>query len=135
MRKAVFLLVWISFFCNAQQVTSNGTYFVEPIKDKKWSNSNGENFTNASFSNFNGSCYVILEVDETVLVSFHSFTKIKNGTLEIKLIDENETNLLYCKTVKQCENSKKITLEKNKKYRLYFTGKNAKGNYEVNWKI
>jgi len=78
---------------------------------------------------------VFLEVDESTLVSFETFAKVKSGNLEVKLIDEEEQTYFYCKTTKECENLKDITLEKGKKYRLYFTGKNAKGSYKVNWEI
>lgn len=135
MRKLSILLVLFSAILNAQNIKSNGTHFVDGVKDKKWSNSNGTDFTKASFSNFDGSCYVFLEVDETSLVSFESFTKVKSGNLEIKLIDEEDQAYFYCKTSKECEVLKEITLEKGKKYRLYFTGTSAKGSYKVNWKI
>lgn len=134
MRKLSILVVLFSAILNAQNIKSNGTHFVDGIKDKKWSNSNGADFTKASFSDFSGSCYVFLEVDETTLVTFETFTKVKSGNLEIKLLDENEQTYFYCKTTKECENLKEITLEKGKKYRLYFTGKNAKGSYKVNFK-
>ena len=120
---------------NAQNVTSNGTHFIDGMTDKKWNNSNGKDFTNASFSDFSGSCYVILEIDKTAQVSFQSISTLKNGELELKLTDENEFNYFYCKTEKNCVVVKEVTLEKGKKYRLYFTGKNAKGNYEVTWKV
>lgn len=135
MRKLAILVVLFSAILNAQNIKSNGTHFVDGVKDKKWSNANGDDFTKASFSNFDGSSYVFLEVDETTLVSFESFTKVKVGNLEVKLIDEEDQTYFYCKTSKECEVLKDIKLEKGKKYRLYFTGKNAKGSYKVNWKI
>ncbi len=134
MRKLSILLVLFTAILNAQNIKSDGTHFVDGVKDKKWRNHNGNDFTNASFSDFSGSCYVFLVVDETTLVTFECFTKVKSGNLEIKLIDENERTYFCCKTINECEVLKDITLEKGKKYRLYFTGKNAKGSYEVNWK-
>ena len=134
MKKLAILLVLFTTILNAQNIKSSGTHFVDGVKDKRWSNSNGADFTKASFSDFTGSCYVFLEVDETTLVSFATFTKVKSGNLEVKLIDENEQTFFYCKTTKECEALKEITLEKGKKYRLYFTGKNAKGSYRVNFK-
>lgn len=134
MKKLAILLVLFTAILNAQNIKSSGTHFVDGVKDKKWSNSNGANFTKASFSDFTGSCYVFLEVDETTLVSFETFTKVKSGNLEVKLIDEDEQTFFYCKTTKECEVLKEITLEKGKKYRLYFIGKNAKGSYRVNFK-
>ena len=134
MKKLAILLVLFTAILNAQNIKSSGTHFVDGVKDKKWSNSNGANFTKASFSDFTGSCYVFLEVEETTLVSFETFTKVKSGNLEVKLIDEDEQTFIYCKTTKECEVLKEITLEKGKKYRLYFTGKNAKGSYRVNFK-
>lgn len=134
MKKLAILLVLFTAILNAQNIKSSGTHFVDGVKDKKWSNSNGANFTKASFSDFTGSCYVFLEVDETTLVSFETFTKVKSGNLEVKLIDEDEQTFFYCKTTKECEVLKEITLEKGKKYRLYFTGKNAKGSYRVIFK-
>lgn len=134
MKKLAILLVLFTAILNAQNIKSSGMHFVDGVKDKKWSNSNGADFTKASFSDFTGSCYVFLEVDETTLVSFETFTKVKSGNLEVKLIDEDEQTFFYCKTTKECEVLKEITLEKGKKYRLYFTGKNAKGSYRVNFK-
>lgn len=135
MRKSLILVVLFSVIVKAQNIKSNGTHFVDGVKDKKWSNSNGNDYTQASFSDFNGSCFVFLEVDESTLVSFETITKIKSGNLEVKLIDEEEQIYFYCKTKDQCENQKAIALEKGKKYRLYFTGKNAKGSYNVSWKV
>jgi hypothetical protein len=134
MKKLAILLVLFTAILNAQNIKSSGTHFVDGVKDKKWSNSNGADFTKASFSDFTGSCYVFLEVDETSLVSFETFTKVKSGNLEVKLIDEEDQVYFYCKTTKECDVLKEITLEKGKKYRLYFTGKNAKGSYKVNFK-
>ena len=134
MKKLAILLVLFTAILNAQNIKSSGTHFVDGVKDKKWSNSNGADFTKASFSDFTGSCYVFLEVEETTLVSFETFTKVKSGNLEVKLIDEDEQTFFYCKTTKECEVLKEITLEKGKKYRLYFIGKNAKGSYRVNFK-
>jgi hypothetical protein len=135
MRKLSILVVLFSAIISAQNIKSDVTHFVDGVTDKKWSNVNGEDYTKAFFSDFNGSCYVFLEVDETTIVSFETFTKVTLGNLEVKLIDENEETYFYCKTTKECENLKDITLEKGKKYRLYFTGKKAKGSYEVKWKI
>lgn len=134
MRKLSILLVMFTAILNAQNIKSDGIHFIDGVKEKKWSNHNGNDFTKASFSNFNGSCYIFLEVDETTLVNFESFTKVKSGNLEVKLIDENERTYFCCKTISECEVLKDITLEKGKKYRLYFTGENAKGSYQVNWK-
>lgn len=134
MKKLAILLVLFTAILNAQNIKSSGTHFVDGVKDKKWSNSNGADFTKASFSDFTGSCYVFLEVEETTLVSFETFTKVESGNLEVKLIDEDEQTFFYCKTTKECEVLKEITLEKGKKYCLYFTGKNVKGSYRVNFK-
>ena len=135
MEKLSILVVFFTAILNAQNIKSNGTHFVEGVKDEKWSNSNGTDFTKASFADFTGSCYVFLEVDETTLVVFETFTNVKSGNLEVRLIDEYEQTYFYCKTTKECEGQKEIMLEKGKNYRLYFTGKNAKGNFEVNWQI
>lgn len=128
----------IIFLCvmglNAQNIKSNGTHFIDGVKDKKWSNSNGKDYTKASFSDFSGSCYVFLEVEETTKVSFHSLTEVKKGKIEVKLIDEDDTDYFYYSTTDKCDLQKDIVLEKGKKYRLYFTGENAKGKYLVNWK-
>lgn len=134
MRKLSILLVLFSVIVKAQSIKSNGTHFVDGVKDKKWSNSNRNDYTQASFSDFNGSCYVFLEVDKSTLVSFETIIKVKSGNLEVKLVDEEEQVYFYCITTDECENQKAIALEKDKKYRLYFTGKNAKGSYKVNWK-
>ena len=134
MKNILFMLLCV-VNANAQNIASNGTHFIDGMTDKKWSNSNGKDFTNASFSDFSGSCYVILEIDKTAEVSFQSISTLKKGELELKLTDDNEFNYFYCKTEKNCVVVKDVTLEKGKKYRLYFRGKNAKGNYEVTWKV
>ena len=135
MKKISILLVLFTAILNAQTIKSSGTHFVDGIKDKSWSNTNGENFTNAKFKSYSGSCYALLEVDETVEVSFHAFSKIKAGRLEFKLIDEKENQYFYCSATKECELLKDVILEKGKKYKLLFTGANANGNYEVTWEI
>ena len=134
MKSIVFLLL-CTINLNAQTVKSSGTHFVDNIKDKSWSNANGENFANAKFKSYTGSCYTLLEVDETVEVSFQALSKIKDGRLEFKLIDEKENQYFYCSATKECEILKDVILEKGKKYKLLFTGANANGNYEVTWKI
>lgn len=132
--KSIIILFLCAMGLNAQNIKSNGTHFVDGVKDKKWSNSNGKDYTKASFSDFNGSCYVFLEVEETTKVSFHSLTEVKKGKIEVKLIDEDDTDYFYCSTTDKCDLQKDIVLEKGKKYRLYFTGENTKGKYLVNWK-
>ena len=134
MKSIVFLLLCV-ISLNAQTIKSSGTHFVDGIKDKGWSNANGENFTNAKFKSYTGSCYALLEVDETVEVSFQAFSEIKAGRLEFKLIDEKENQYFYCSATKECELLKDVILEKGKKYKLLFTGANANGNYEVTWEI
>lgn len=133
--KSMLFALFCAMSLNAQNIKSEGTIFVDGVKDKKWSNSNGKEFTKASFAEFSGACYVTLEVDETAEVNFKSVSTISKGNLEVKLIDEQENDSFNCKTAENCIVVKDITLEKGKKYRLYFTGENAKGNYEVNWKI
>ena len=133
--KSIIITLLFAMGMNAQNIQSNGTHFIEGIKDKKWNNNNGKDFTDASFSDFTGSCYVILEIDATADVSFQSFAEIKKGRLELKLTDEQDNTYFYCRTTERCLVEKDIVLEKGKKYRLYFTGENAKGNYLVNWKI
>lgn len=132
--KSIIILFLCAMGLNAQNIKSNGTHFVDGVKDKKWNNSNGKDYTKASFSDFSGSCYVFLEVEETTKVSFHSLTEVKKGKIEVKLIDEDDTDYFYCSTTDKCDLQKDIILEKGKKYRLYFTGENAKGKYLVNWK-
>ncbi|MFY0484078.1 hypothetical protein ACI6PS_15885 [Flavobacterium sp. PLA-1-15] len=114
-------------------VVANGTHFIEPVKDKKWSNSNGKDYTKASFTEFSGSCYVNLEVEETGSVGFHSFIEMKKGKMEVRLVDEEETVYFYCGTTEKCDLQKDVVLEKGKKYRLLFTGVDAKGRYLVRW--
>lgn len=134
MKSIVFLLL-CTINLNAQTFKSSGTHFVDNIKDKSWSNANGENFANAKFKSYTGSCYTLLEVDETVEVSFQALSKIKDGRLEFKLIDEKGNQYFYCSATKECEILKDVILEKGKEYKLLFTGANANGNYEVTWKI
>ena len=133
--KSMLFALFCALSVNAQTIKSEGTHFLDGIKDKKWNNSNGKDFTKASFADFSGACYVTLEIDETAEVNFKSVSTISKGKLEVKLIDEQEYDYFYCKTSKDCIVVKDITLEKGKKYRLYFIGENAKGNFEVNWEI
>lgn len=135
MRKLFFLFAMFSVISNAQNIKADGTHFLENTQTKNWSNANGNGITEAAFSKFDGSCYVNLEVDENAEVHFETITNIKSGSIEILLMDETDQTYFYCNTSKQCENQKVISLKKGKKYRLYFTGKNAKGDYSVKWKI
>lgn len=132
--KSIIIIFLCAMGLHAQNIKSNGTHFVDGVKDKKWSNSNGKDYTKASFSDFSGSCYVFLEVEETTKVSFHSLAEVKKGKIEVKLIGEDDTDYFYCSTTDKCVLQKDVVLEKGKKYRLYFTGENAKGKYLVNWK-
>lgn len=134
MKSIVFLLLCM-MSVKAQNITSTGTHFVDGVKDKKWSNTNGDHFTKATFKFFEGSCYTLLAVDETVEVSFRAYSEIKSGRLELQLVDEQENQYFYCSATKESEVLKNITLEKGKKYKLLFTGVNANGKYEVNWEI
>lgn len=135
MRQLFFLFAMFSVISNAQKIKADGTHFLENTQTKNWSNANGNGITEAAFSKFDGSCYVNLEVDENAEVHFETETKIKSGSIEILLMDETDQTYFYCNTSKQCENHKVISLKKGKKYRLYFTGKNAKGDYSVKWNI
>lgn len=133
--KSIIITLLCVMGLNAQNIKSDGTHFIDGVKDTKWNNSNGNDFTKASFSDFTGSCYVFLEVDQTTEVSFKSLSEVKKGRIEVKLIDEDENNYFYCSTTNECDLQKDVVLEKGKKYRLYFTGDHAKGKYLVNWKI
>lgn len=75
--KSIVVLLLCAISLNAQTIKSSGTHFVDGIKDKSWSNANGENFTNAKFKSYTGTCYILLEVDETVEVSFEALSEIK----------------------------------------------------------
>lgn len=132
--KSIILTLLCVMGLSAQNIKPDGTHFIDGVKDKKWSNKNGKDFTDASFSDFSGSCYVLLETDETAEVNFQSLSEIKKGRLELKLIDEQDNVYFYCSTTEKCVLQKDIVLEKGKKYRLYFTGENAKGKYLVKWK-
>jgi hypothetical protein len=134
MKLSIFAL-FFSLVCNAQSVKSTGTHFINGMQDKGWSNSNGANYTKAKFKSYTGSCYVILEVDETTQVDFQAFSEVKAGKLAFKLIDEQENIYFECNTNENCVLQKEITLNRNKKYRLLLTGENAKGNYEAIWEI
>jgi hypothetical protein len=133
--KSIVFLILCTFTVKAQTITATGTHFVEGVKDKNWSNVNGTNFTKAKFKSFEGSCYNLITVDETVEVSFRALSSIKSGRLEFFLANEQENQLFFCGTTNSCELLKTVTLEKGKNYKLFFTGRNAKGNYEVTWDI
>lgn len=133
MKNVVFLILCVAGM-NAQNIKSSGTHFIDGVKDKNWANSNGKNFTNANFKSYSGSCYVLLETDQTTIVSFRAISKALKGSIEMKLIDESNNQYFNCSTTDECNLQKEITLEKGKKYRLFFTGENANGNYEVTWR-
>ena len=134
MKKTVFLLL-CAISLKAQTIKSSGTYFIGGVKDKDWSNINGDDFTSAKFKSYSGTSYVIIEVTKDATVNFKANSRLKAGELEFKLIDEQDNEYFSCKTTKACELTKEVRLVKNQKYKLLMKGEDARGTYQANWKI
>ena len=125
------------FQCNAQErvaLYASGTHFAQPVKDKKWRNTNGENSTTASYQMYSGLTYVTLTADGDTEAEINYSLKVDSG--ELSLVVATETGeLLFDQTFRHsASGTAKVKLMAGVAYRINFTGKDTTGAYAANWK-
>lgn len=88
MQKFLLLLAFLvlSFFqlhaqekelANNKYIKANGTHFTEPVKDKKWGNENGNSFTKAKYSEYEGETFVKITTSKDVTTLLKYAIKVK----------------------------------------------------------
>ncbi len=135
------LLLCVSSFAQKQKVTdvvnktvvSSGTHFATQMTDKKWANTNGKSYTQASYANYDGITFVKLKALQTVEVNFQYAVTIKKGSLLVTVVD-NQENIVFEKNITATEKGTfSLSLQGDKDYQLRFNGNQTKGAYFCQW--
>lgn len=114
-------------------VQASGTYFSDSVKDSKWKNSNGNTYTKASYSNYDGETFVKLHSNVTKETNLKFDVKVKKGELEVQVVNSKNEILFQSMFYKTEEKNLIITLEKGEQYQIKFIGKETKGAYFCQW--
>ncbi len=114
-------------------VHASGTYFSDSVKDSKWKNANGNTYTKAKYSDYDGETFVKLQSNVTKEVNLRFDVVVKKGELEVQIMN-SKNEMLYQDTYYKSEGKNKIiTLEKGEQYQIKFIGKETKGTYFCQW--
>ncbi|WP_313386595.1 hypothetical protein [Chishuiella sp.] len=121
-------------FSNAEtpNITAEGTFFENGVKDSKWSNSNGSNWTKAKFENATGTTYIKLKTKKSLKVDFRSVIHIE-GDLAFEIIDANKA-VLYASNAETEEGRFSVNFPKEGEYQIRWKSTSATGNYFLEWK-
>jgi len=114
-------------------IQASGTYFSESVKDSKWSNSNGNSYTKAKYSNYDGETFVKISSTHTKETTLRFDVTVKKGELEIQFVNSKNEILFQDIFYKSQEKNLEITLEKDEQYQIKFIGKETKGAYFCQW--
>lgn len=113
---------------------SSGTYFDTKVTDSKWGNVNGKSYTSANYSEYSGFTYVKLLAMKPMNISLNYDIELKNGSLEMQLVDSNNT-VVFTQNFEASEKGiAKVDLKQGEDYQIRFNGKQAKGSYFCQWK-
>lgn len=110
-----------------------GTFFENGTNDSKWSNSNGDNWTKASFKDASVTSYVKFETTKSLTANFHHKLKLE-GSVRFEIIDENK-NVLFSRDFKDSkEENFTVDFPKAGNYQIRWVSKEASGSYFLEWK-
>lgn len=116
-----------------EEVLVSGTHFDQEIKDKNWSNYNGENFSQVRFQNYSGGSFVKLDIKKPIEIEFHQVIQLNSGELEFNIIGKNQ-NFYNDHITSASDHIFKIKFDKPGNYKLHWNGNNANGSYFIEWK-
>lgn len=114
-------------------VKSSGTYFEMGGKTKKWSNSNGSNYTKANYKENNCESFVKMTSDQKTTVKIDYQIVNQKGKLTLKIVSVNGDLLMQKVFTTEEEGSFEVELEANIDYQIRFIGDGAKGSYKCQW--
>ncbi|MGQ2983968.1 hypothetical protein [Flavobacterium sp.] len=115
-------------------IHSSGTYFVQPVKDKKWKNVNGEDFTEATYKFYSGLTYITITSAQDTEIELDYTLTVKKGELQMEVTDD-EGKELFVKSVTVSQNGTvRLKLSGGTIYKVNFRGKDTSGSYKARWK-
>lgn len=142
MQKFLLLLAFLilSFFqLYAQEKGTNnhikaeGTHFTEPVKDKKWANENGNTYTKARYSEYEGETFVKINASKDANTLLKYDIKVKKGTLEMRVVN-SQNEVLFQKSFSKDEKGEtEVLFQENQEYKIKFLGQQTAGSYFCQW--
>lgn len=115
-------------------IHSSGTYFVQPVKDKKWKNVNGEDFTEASYKFYSGLTYITLTSETDAEIELDYILSVKEGELQMEVTDEEGTTMFGKSFTASQNGTVRLKLAGGMVYKVNFRGKDTSGSYKARWK-
>lgn len=115
-------------------IHASGTHFLTPPTDSRWSNTNGQSFTKAKYSNFEGVTAVkVIAYDKQVAVVLEADVKVTKGALQLQVVN-SKGEIVFEKTATHNEKFQtEITLDVYEEYQIRFIGQQTKGSYYCQW--
>lgn len=114
-------------------IQSSGTHFVQPTTDKKWGNTNGDSFTKAKYSEYDGITFVKLSVAKDLNLSLQFDIKAEKGQLEMQVVDSKNEILFQKSFIKNEIGNTEFALKRGENYQIKFIGTRTKGSYFCQW--
>ena len=116
------------------KIYASGTYFVTPMADSSWANSNTANSTKANYANFDGETFVsLISYDKQSEIVIESKVKVAKGHLCI-IIENSQGDILFGKNLKKDETiTATLTLDVYEQYKIRFIGEETNGSYYCKW--
>lgn len=115
-------------------IHSSGTYFLQPVKDKKWKNTNGDDFTEVSYKFYSGLTYITLTTEMDTEIELAYTLTVKDGELQMEIIDEEGTAMLDKSFTASQNGTVRLKLAGGTVYKVNFRGKETSGSYKARWK-
>jgi hypothetical protein len=115
-------------------IHSSGTYFVQPVKDKKWKNVNGDDFTEATYKFYSGLTYIILISETDTEIDLAYTLTVKDGELQMEVTNEEGTAMFGKSFTASQNGTVRLKLTRGTVYKVNFRGKDTSGSYKARWK-
>lgn len=120
-------------FVSNKHIKADGTHFTQSVKDKKWSNENGNSFTKAKYSEYEGETFVKINTSKEVSTLLKYDIKVSKGILEMIVVD-SKGEILFQKSFSKDEKGEtQVVFQENQEYKIKFIGEKTKGSYFCQW--
>ncbi|PKW28595.1 hypothetical protein [Flavobacterium lindanitolerans] len=114
-------------------IKAEGTHFTEPVKDKKWANENGNTYTKARYSEYEGETFVKITASKDANTLLKYDIKVKKGTLEMRVVN-GQNEVLFQKSFSKDEKGEtEVLFQENQEYKIKFLGQQTAGSYFCQW--
>lgn len=113
-------------------LSAQGTYFENGVKDSEWSNQNSPNTTQAKFKKANGISYIKLMAKKNMKVEFHHQLKVE-GRMRFEILDAKETVIFERDLSQNREEHFDLKLQEGE-YIVRWNAHDANGSYFLEWK-